>query len=185
TTVISTPGGITQTVSAVIGMPCSACDRHPMERSLHGACTERLIRCAVDSLLEIEQASYCHAGISSDAPTNNQPVGTVKAGIGCSCLQTVVAVPLEVRLQRPVADLYACVRRKSQMKNGGRLHGHISLARAYLQRRLRPHGYLWQNLVFGAEDDYTRIKLNQQHANDDDDLDRRIKGPSPCVKFRF
>lgn len=93
TTVISTPGGITQTVSAVIGMPCPACDRHPMERSLHGACTERLIRCAVDSLLEIEQASYCHAGISSDAPTNNQPVGSVKsrhrvlmpADWSCSC----------------------------------------------------------------------------------------------------
>lgn len=64
-------------------------------------------------------------------------------------------------------------------KNGGRLYGHI------YNVDLGVAWYPWENLGFGAEYGYTRIKLNQRHSNYDDSLDMRLDGPSLYVKFRF
>jgi hypothetical protein len=64
-------------------------------------------------------------------------------------------------------------------KNGGRLHGHI------YNVDLGVSWYPWDNLGFGAEYGYTRIKLKQHHASHDEMLDMKLNGPSLFVKFRF
>ncbi|HEX7813532.1 hypothetical protein [Dyella sp.] len=64
-------------------------------------------------------------------------------------------------------------------KNGSDLGGHI------YNGALGVEWFPWQNVGFGAEYNYTRIKLHQDHHNFDDSLDMKLNGPSAYVRFRF
>ena len=64
-------------------------------------------------------------------------------------------------------------------KNGSDLGGHIWNADIGVE------WFPWQNVGFGAEYNYTRIKLHQDHRNFDDNLDMKLNGPSAYVRFRF
>ncbi|WP_240147807.1 outer membrane protein [Luteibacter yeojuensis] len=64
-------------------------------------------------------------------------------------------------------------------KNGGRLNGHIWDAAVGVE------WFPWENVGFGAEYAYTRIKLNQDKRNYDLDLDMKLHGPAAYVRFRF
>ncbi|QWT18511.1 porin family protein [Bacillus sp. NP157] len=64
-------------------------------------------------------------------------------------------------------------------KNGGPLNGHIYDTAIGLE------WFPWQNVGFGAEYAYTRIKLNQDKSRYDLDLDMKLNGPAAYVRFRF
>jgi hypothetical protein len=64
-------------------------------------------------------------------------------------------------------------------KNGGSLNGHIWDAAVGLE------WFPWENVGFGAEYAYTRIKLNQDKRNYDLNLDMKLHGPAAYVRFRF
>jgi hypothetical protein len=64
-------------------------------------------------------------------------------------------------------------------KNGGSVYGHIWDA------ALGVEWFPWQNVGFGAEYAYTRIKLNQDKRRYDLDLDMKLDGPAAYVRFRF
>ncbi|MDQ7997823.1 MAG: hypothetical protein AAGC76_18430 [Luteibacter sp.] len=64
-------------------------------------------------------------------------------------------------------------------KNGGSLNGHIYDVALGLE------WFPWQNVGFGAEYAYTRIKLNQDKSRYDLDLDMKLNGPAAYVRFRF
>jgi hypothetical protein len=64
-------------------------------------------------------------------------------------------------------------------KNGGNLNGHI------YDTAIGVEWFPWQNVGFGAEYSYTRIKLNQEKTAYDLDLDMKLNGPSAYVRFRF
>ena len=116
------------------------------------------------------------AGISGNASVNGQPVGAVSSSTSAHAW----APELQLGWRHAFNDQWRMYADASGVKkNGGRLYGHIynvDLGIAW---------YPWQNVGFGAEYDYTRIKLNQHHANYDDDLDMRLDGPSLYVKVRF
>ena len=64
-------------------------------------------------------------------------------------------------------------------KNGSDLGGHIYNAAVGVE------WFPWHNVGFGAEYNYTRIKLHQDHHSFDDNLDMKLNGPSAYVRFRF
>jgi ribosomal protein L28 len=64
-------------------------------------------------------------------------------------------------------------------KNGGTLNGHIYDVALGLE------WFPWQNVGFGAEYAYTRIKLNQEKRDYDLNLDMKLDGPAAYVRFRF
>ncbi|UPG95542.1 outer membrane protein [Luteibacter aegosomatissinici] len=64
-------------------------------------------------------------------------------------------------------------------KNGGQLNGHIYDTAVGLE------WFPWQNVGFGAEYAYTRIKLHQDKGRYDLDLDMKLNGPAAYVRFRF
>ncbi|WP_368312886.1 hypothetical protein [Luteibacter sp. CQ10] len=64
-------------------------------------------------------------------------------------------------------------------KNGGTLNGHIWDA------ALGVEWFPWQNVGFGAEYAYTKIRLHQDKRNYDLDLDMKLNGPAAYVRFRF
>lgn len=64
-------------------------------------------------------------------------------------------------------------------KNGGKLNGHIYDAAVGVE------WFPWQNVGFGAEYAYTRIKLHQDKSRYDLDLDMKLDGPAAYVRFRF
>lgn len=64
-------------------------------------------------------------------------------------------------------------------KNGGNLSGHIYNVDLGLE------WYPWQNLGFGAEYSYNRIRLRNDRENYLANLDLKTDGPSLFVRFRF
>ncbi|WP_052698059.1 outer membrane protein [Luteibacter yeojuensis] len=64
-------------------------------------------------------------------------------------------------------------------KNGGQLYGHI------FDTAIGLEWFPWQNVGFGAEYAYTRIKLHQDKSRYDLDLDMKLNGPAAYVRFRF
>ncbi len=64
-------------------------------------------------------------------------------------------------------------------KNGGNLAGHIYNAALGLE------WFPIENLGIGAEYDYTRIRLDQNHPSYQANLDMRLKGPSLFARLRF
>lgn len=117
-----------------------------------------------------------HADISGEASLNGQSIGEASTSSGAQAW----APELQLGWRYAFNDQWRIYADASGVKKrGGDLYGHIynvDLGIAW---------YPWKNLGFGAEYDYTRIKLNQQHTYYDDDLDMKLNGPSLFVKLRF
>lgn len=117
-----------------------------------------------------------HAGIRGEASLNSDSVGEGSAQTDAHAW----APELQLGWRHAFSDQWRMHADASGVKkNGGRLYGHI------YNIDLGVEYYPWANVGFGAEYDYTRIKLHQDHSNYDDDLDMKLNGPSLFVKFRF
>ena len=117
-----------------------------------------------------------HAGIRGSASVNGDTVGDVDSHTSAQAW----APELQLGWRHAFNDQWRMYADASGVKkNGGHLHGHIYNVDFGVEY------YPWANLGLGAEYDYTRIKLNQQHSRYDDSLDMKLDGPSLFVKFRF
>jgi hypothetical protein len=117
-----------------------------------------------------------HAGISGEATLNSNVVGQA------STYTTDSAWAPELQLGWRHAfnnNLRMYVNASGVKKNGSDLGGHIYDAAVGLE------WFPWQNIGFGAEYDYTRIKIDQDHRYYNDDLALRLNGPSVFVRLRF
>ncbi|WP_225737242.1 autotransporter outer membrane beta-barrel domain-containing protein [Dyella acidiphila] len=117
-----------------------------------------------------------HAGISGEASLNGQIIGNA------STYTTDSAWAPELQLGWRHAftnNLRMYVNASGVKKNGSHLGGHIWDAAAGVE------WFPWQNIGFGAEYDYTRIKIDQQHHYYSDDLALRMNGPTVFVRLRF
>lgn len=117
-----------------------------------------------------------HAGIRGNASVNGESVGEVDSQTRAQAWAPEVQLGWRHAFNeqwRMYADA------SGVKKNGGHLYGHIYRA------DLGVEYYPWANLGFGAEYDYTQIKLRQHHKWFDDSLDMQLDGPSLFVKFRF
>lgn len=116
------------------------------------------------------------AGFRGSASVDGEPVGEVDDSTSAHAW----APELQLGWRHAFNDQWRMYADASGVKKGGgRLYGHI------YNVDLGVEWYPWQNLGFGAEYGYTRIKLKQNHTNYDDSLDMRLSGPSLFVKFRF
>ena len=116
-----------------------------------------------------------HARISGEASVNGQ-----SAQASASTSDDAWAPLLQLGWRHAFSDnLRMYLDASGVKKNGSNLGGHIYNAAIGLE------WFPWQNIGFGAEYNYTRIKLHQDHRNFDDNLDMKLNGPSAYVRFRF
>jgi hypothetical protein len=117
-----------------------------------------------------------HAGISGEASVNGESVGQAST----SSNDSAWAPMLQLGWRHAFNEQWRMYFDASGVKkNGGPLNGHIYNA------ALGVEWFPWQNLGFGAEYGYTKIRLNQRRQNYNADLDMKLNGPSLFVRFRF
>lgn len=116
-----------------------------------------------------------HASIDGSATFNNQSVSE-----GASTNTSAWAPNLQIGWRHAFNDQWRMYFNASGVKkNGGTLNGHI------FDAALGVEWFPWQNVGFGAEYAYTKIKLNQDKRNYNLDLDMKLNGPAAYVRFRF
>jgi opacity protein-like surface antigen len=116
-----------------------------------------------------------HASIDGSATVNNQTVSE-----GASTNTSAWAPNLQIGWRHAFNDQWRMYFNASGVKkNGGTLNGHI------FDAALGVEWFPWQNVGFGAEYAYTKIKLNQDKRNYNLDLDMKLNGPAAYVRFRF
>lgn len=116
-----------------------------------------------------------HAGISGDASLNGESVHA-----SSTSNDSAWAPMLQLGWRHAFNDQWRMYFDASGVKkNGGNLNGHIYNA------ALGVEWFPWQNVGFGAEYGYSRIKLNQRKHNYNADLDMKLDGPSLFVRLRF
>lgn len=116
-----------------------------------------------------------HASIDGSATVNGQTVSQ-----GASTNTSAWAPNLQIGWRHAFNDQWRMYLNASGVKkNGGTLNGHI------FDAALGVEWFPWQNVGFGAEYAYTKIKLNQDKRNYNLDLDMKLNGPAAYVRFRF
>ena len=116
-----------------------------------------------------------HASIYGDATVNGNTVSE-----GSSTNTSAWAPNLQIGWRHAFNDQWRMYFNASGVKkNGGTLNGHI------FDAALGVEWFPWQNVGFGAEYAYTKIKLNQDKRQYDLDLDMKLNGPAAYVRFRF
>jgi hypothetical protein len=121
-----------------------------------------------------------HAGISGEASAGGPGVGQVSGYTSAYTTESAWAPELQLGWRHAFTNnLRMYFNASGVKKNGHRLGGHIYDA------ALGVEWFPWQNLGFGVEYDYTRIKIDQEHHYYNDDLDLRLNGPSAFVRLRF
>ncbi|PTR33262.1 hypothetical protein C8J98_10319 [Luteibacter sp. OK325] len=116
-----------------------------------------------------------HASIYGDATVNGNTVSQ-----GASTNTSAWAPNLQIGWRHAFNEQWRMYFNASGVKkNGGTLNGHI------FDAALGVEWFPWQNVGFGAEYAYTKIKLNQDKRQYDLDLDMKLNGPAAYVRFRF
>lgn len=116
-----------------------------------------------------------HASIYGDVTVNGNSVSE-----GSSTNTSAWAPNLQIGWRHAFNDQWRMYFNASGVKkNGGTLNGHI------FDAALGVEWFPWQNVGFGAEYAYTKIKLNQDKRQYDLDLDMKLNGPAAYVRFRF
>jgi hypothetical protein len=116
-----------------------------------------------------------HASIAGTASVNGQDFAE-----GATTSTSAWAPNLQIGWRHSFNDQFRMYFNASGVKkNGGTLNGHIFDAALGLE------WFPWQNVGFGAEYAYTKIKLNQEKSRYDLDLDMKLNGPAAYVRFRF
>jgi len=116
-----------------------------------------------------------HASIYGDVTVNGNT-----ASEGSSTNTSAWAPNLQIGWRHAFNDQWRMYFNASGVKkNGGTLNGHI------FDAALGVEWFPWQNVGFGAEYAYTKIKLNQDKRQYDLDLDMKLNGPAAYVRFRF
>ncbi len=117
-----------------------------------------------------------NAAISGQASVNGEPAGDASS----TSSDGAWAPMLQLGWRHAFNDQWRMyVDASGVKKNGGRLNGHI------VNAALGVEWFPWQNVGFGAEYGYTRIKLHQRKQNYNANLDMKLDGPSLFVRFRF
>ncbi|KAF1005339.1 MAG: hypothetical protein GAK28_03372 [Luteibacter sp.] len=116
-----------------------------------------------------------HASIYGSATVNGDNFSA-----GASANESAWAPNLQLGWRHSFNDQWRMyVNASGVKKNGGSLNGHIYDAAIGLE------WFPWQNVGFGAEYAYTKIRLNQNKRRYDLDLDMKLNGPAAYVRFRF
>lgn len=119
-----------------------------------------------------------NAGISGQASVNGSADESVEAS--SNYRDSAWAPELQLGWRHAFNDQWRIYADASGVKkNGGTLSGHIYNVDLGLE------WYPWQNVGFGAEYSYNRIRLRDDRDNYLANLDLRTDGPSLFVRFRF
>jgi hypothetical protein len=121
-----------------------------------------------------------HAGISGEASAGGPGLGEVSGYASAYTTDSAWAPELQLGWRHAFTNnLRMYFNASGVKKNGSHLGGHIYDA------ALGVEWFPWQNLGFGVEYDYTRIRIDQEHHYYNDDLDMRLNGPSAFLRVRF
>ncbi|GAB2585065.1 autotransporter outer membrane beta-barrel domain-containing protein [Dyella jejuensis] len=121
-----------------------------------------------------------HAGISGQASLTGPLVGQASTYASASTTDSAWAPELQLGWRHAFSNNVRMYFNASGVKkNGSHLGGHIYDA------ALGVEWFPWQNLGFGAEYDYTRIDIRQEHHDYNDYLAMRMDGPSVFLRLRF
>jgi hypothetical protein len=117
-----------------------------------------------------------HAGLSGEVDLNDATIGHASA----YTTESAWAPELQLGWRHAFTNnLRMYFNASGIKKNGSRLGGRIYDAALGLE------WFPWHNLGFGAEYDYTRIKIDQARHYYNDDLAMRLNGPSVFARLRF
>jgi hypothetical protein len=117
-----------------------------------------------------------HAGISGEATLNSGAIGQTSA----YTTEDAWAPELQLGWRHAFTNnLRMYFNASGVKKNGSDLGGHI------YDGALGVEWFPWQNIGVGAEYDYTRIRLNQDHRYYNDDVAMDLNGPSLFLRLRF
>jgi len=121
-----------------------------------------------------------HAGISGEATLSGPFLGQASAYTSTSTTHSTWAPDVQLGWRHAFDNnLRMYINASGVKKNGNRLGGHIYDA------ALGVEWFPWQNVGFGAEYDYTRIRIHQGHRTYNDALTMRLDGPSLFLRLRF
>jgi hypothetical protein len=121
-----------------------------------------------------------HAGISGEATVYGPLIGQQAAYTSAYTTNSAWAPELQLGWRHAFSNnLRMYFNASGVKKNGDHLGGHIYDAALGLE------WFPWQHLGFGAEYDYTRIRVHQGHRTYNDALAMNMDGPSVFLRVRF
>lgn len=122
-------------------------------------------------------AAYYHvfAGIKGQGSVDGNFVGETSASDSVSAW----APELQLGWRHAFTDNLRMYFNASGLKKNGDIGGHI------YDGALGLEWFPWKNVGFGAEYDYTRIRVNDRHEYYHDDVALDLNGPSVYLRLRF